>query len=299
MNPDPNQAMIRRLGAAVAVLLAVALGGILLLGPLHLRTETIPSSSPNRSGEPAAGPSSPAPPSKAESSDASASAPAPVLPREDFVAIPGGEFFAGCNEKVDQACMAEEKPGGPRSVEAFSIDRTEVTAADYQACVAAGACRETDRGDGCNVGRPGRERHPANCLDWAQARAYCAWRGVRLPTEWEWERAARGPDGRIHPWGDEPADCRRAVIDAGSGPSCGQGDTTAPVGSKPEGATTEGVLDLIGNVWEWTDSTREGTTSKVVRGGAYYVDPRQARASFGLPFKPSGRAPFAGFRCAR
>ena len=299
MNPDPNEAMIRRLGAAVAVLLAVALGGIFLLGPLHLRTEMGTPSSPDRSGESSAGPTPSTPSSEGMATDASTSALAPALRPEDGVAIPGGEFFAGCNEKVDHACMADEKPGGLRSVEAFVIDRTEVTTADYRACVAAGACSETDRGEGCNVGLAGREHHPANCVDWTQARAYCAWRGGRLPTEWEWERAARGPNGRIHPWGDEPADCRRAVIDEGSGFACGQGDTTAPVGSKPDGATPEGVLDLIGNVCEWTDSTREGTTSMVVRGGAYYVDPRQARASFGLPFKPTGRAPFAGFRCVR
>lgn len=299
MNPDPNEAMTRRLGAAVAVLLAVALGGIFLLGPLHLRTEMGTPSAPDRSAEPGAEPPPSTPHPEAIPAHASASAPAAVVPPEDMVAIPAGEFFAGCNEEVDHACIAAEKPGGLRRVEAFAIDRNEVTAADYQSCVAAGACRATDRGDGCNVGVAGRERHPANCLDWAQAVAYCAWRGARLPTEWEWERAARGPAGRVHPWGDEPADCRHASIDEGSGSACGRGDTTAPVGSKPAGATPEGILDLIGNVWEWTESTREGTTSKVVRGGAYYVDPRQARASFGLPFKASGRAPFAGFRCAR
>lgn len=92
----------------------------------------------------------------------------------------------------------------------------------------------------------GRERHPVNCVDWNQAEAYCAWRGDRLPTEWE--RAARGPRG------DASADCSRAVIDDGSGNACGEGDGTVEVGSKPEGASSEGVLDQAA---DWTASRRQ------------------------------------------
>lgn len=217
----------------------------------------------------------------------------------DMVTIAAGEFFAGCNESVDHECFDLEKPGGTRTLPAFSIDRTEVTVAAYRACVDAGACREADGGEGCNASLVEREAHPINCVDWEQARAYCTWRGARLPSEWEWERAARGTDGRKYPWGNEPVDCRRAVIDEGSGSACGRGDTTFEVGSKPEGASPDGVLDLIGNVWEWTASIHDGNSSPVVRGGAYYVDALLARASFQLRFSPVGSGPFVGFRCAK
>lgn len=216
-----------------------------------------------------------------------------------MVAIEGGRFFAGCNDAVDAACLPNERPGGPREVGAFRIDRTEVTVAAHRACVEAGACSPADVGEGCNAGREGSDRHPINCVDHAQAEAYCAWRGARLPTEWEWERAARGVDGRVHPWGNESVDCPRAVIDDGSGPGCGEGDGTLEVGSRPAGASAEGALDLIGNVWEWTDSTAERSPARGVRGGAYYVGPQLARASVRLFFKPTGRGPFVGFRCAR
>lgn len=218
---------------------------------------------------------------------------------EDMVVIPAGEFFAGCNEAVDSECLPDEKPGGPRELPAFSIDRTEVTLAAYRDCVDAETCSEPDRGEGCNWGETERERHPVNCVDWDQATAYCAWRGARLPTEWEWEKAARGSDGRKYPWGNDPVDCTRAVLDEGTGNACGQGDSTFEVGSKPDGASLEGVLDLIGSVWEWTSSTREGSSAPVVRGGGFYVGPAQARASFGLRFNPKGRGAFVGFRCAK
>lgn len=217
----------------------------------------------------------------------------------DLVAIAGGDFLAGCNEAIDSACFAIEKPGARRRVDDFSIDRTEVTVAAYRACVDAGKCTAPGGDRHCNGSFPNRGGHPINCVDWHQANTFCAWRGARLPSEWEWERAARGVDGDLHPWGNAPADCTRAVIDAGTGNGCGWGDTTFEVGSRPAGASREGVLDLIGNVWEWTASARENGPGRVVRGGGYYATADQARASFHLLFSPQGRAPFVGFRCAR
>lgn len=218
---------------------------------------------------------------------------------EDMVAIAAGEFIAGCHPSIESDCFADEKPGGPRRLQAFAIDRTEVTVEAYRDCVEAGECRPSASEAGCNASQAGRDRHPINCVDWDQAVAYCAWREARLPNEWEWERAARGPDGLLNPWGNEPADCTRAVIDEGSGNACGKGDTTFEVGSRPAGASAEGALDLIGNVWEWTASSRPGNSGRIVRGGGYYVTPDLARASFLLRFKPDGQGAYVGFRCAR
>ncbi|MEZ4278704.1 MAG: SUMF1/EgtB/PvdO family nonheme iron enzyme [Myxococcota bacterium] len=214
------------------------------------------------------------------------------------VAIAGGPFVAGCDPARGDDCLPDEIPSGVREVEAFAIDRTEVTVAAYRACVEAGACTPPDVAESCNWAQQGRERHPINCVDWEQAKAYCAFRGARLPTEWEWEKAARGSEGRRNPWGDAPADCRLAVIDEGGGNACGAGDTTFEVGSRPAGATPEGILDLIGNVWEWTATVRENGRAPVVRGAAYYSEPGHARASHLLRFNPIGRGPFVGFRCA-
>jgi eukaryotic-like serine/threonine-protein kinase len=218
---------------------------------------------------------------------------------EDMVAIAAGEFFAGCDQSVESKCLADEKPGGPRQIKAFAIDRTEVTVEAYRDCVEAGDCSPSGSEAGCNASQVARDRHPINCVDWDQAVAYCAWREARLPSEWEWERAARGPDGLLNPWGNEPVDCTRAVIDEGSGNACGKGDTTFEVGSRPAGASAEGALDLIGNVWEWTASSRPGRSGRIVRGGGYYITSEHARASFLLLFKPDGQGPFVGFRCAR
>lgn len=220
-------------------------------------------------------------------------------PAEDMVAIAAGAFFAGCDEKVESKCLEDEKPGGQRQIGAFTFDRTEVTVEAYRACVEAGDCSPSAGDAGCNASQADRDRHPINCVDWDQAVAYCAWRGAHLPSEWEWERAARSTDGRRNPWGNEPADCTRAVIDEGSGNACGKGDTTFEVGSRPAGASAEGALDLIGNVWEWTSSSRPGSARRIVRGGGYYITPDLARASLLLRFKPQGQAPFVGFRCAR
>lgn len=223
--------------------------------------------------------------------------PAPAI-EQARVAIAGGPFVAGCDPARGDDCLPDEMPSGVREVEAFAIDRTEVTVAAYRACVEAGACTPPDVAESCNWAQPERALHPINCVDWEQAKAYCAFHGARLPTEWEWEKAARGSEGRRNPWGDALADCRLAVIDEGGGNACGAGDTTFAVGSRPAGATPEGVLDLIGNVWEWTASVRDGSPSPVVRGGAFYTEPNEARASYLLRFKGSGRGSFVGLRCA-
>ena len=233
--------------------------------------------------------------SKGESASAVMAEAAATALVDERVAIAGGAFVAGCDPAQGDDCLPDEMPREVREVAAFEIDRTEVTVAAYRACVEAGACTPPDVAEGCNWDREGRELHPVNCVDWEQAKAYCAFRDARLPTEWEWEKAARGSDGRRNPWGDAPADCRVAVLDEGGGNGCGAGDTTFEVGSRPAGATPEGVVDLIGNVWEWTSTVREGGPSPAVRGGAWYTEPAEARASYLLRFKASGRGTSSGF----
>lgn len=157
---------------------------------------------------------------------------------------------------------------------------------------------------------PGFEQHPVNEVTWRGARDFCAWRAARLPTEAEWEAAARGRAGRTYPWGEAPPTPDRAVFSRGS-------NETAAVGARPAGATPEGVRDLAGNVAEWTstlyrpypyrrDDGREDTDARgerVTRGGDHVFDaePAKLRAAFRAGFS---RAPLVGhrhigFRCAR
>jgi formylglycine-generating enzyme required for sulfatase activity len=198
------------------------------------------------------------------------------------VSIPAGVLQMGCGEGSAEACLASGSDALPVhavSVPAYQIDRFETTVAAYSACVEAGGC-EAPGFDSryCNWGKPGREQHPMNCLDWDHARAFCAWDGGRLCTEAEWERAARGTDGRKWPWGDAEPTCERAVMMDEDGVTYGCGtDSTMPVGSRPAGASAEGVQDLAGNVWEWVEDTYVGDTDPAYDGapvdGSAWVDP--------------------------
>jgi hypothetical protein len=177
---------------------------------------------------------------------------------------------------------------------AFGIDRTEVRVDEYAACVLSGACSRPGTRAGCNWSDPNRGDHPINCVDWEQARSYCAWVGKRLPSEREWERAARGDDGRAFPWGDEPATCDLAVIDSGAeGRGCGHGSTW-PVASLESGRSPYGLFDMAGNVIEWT-SDRDGGRA-IVRGGSWRAD--LSPDSWRAEREASARDGEIGFRCA-
>lgn len=215
--------------------------------------------------------------------------PFPAIP-SGMVLVPAGEFFMGCNEEADKACSSDEKPGRSVFLDAFAIDKTEVTVAEYRQCVEAGKCTSTgltmpywdgkehaESASFCNWDKSDGAQHPINCVDWMQADAYCRWAGKRLPTEAEWEKAARGTDKRVYPWGNEWDATKANAIPRG----------TVPVGSFPTGASPFGVLDLSGNVWEWTadwyDSAyyQNGPTQnpsgpgtgifRSVRGGSWYA----------------------------
>ena len=201
----------------------------------------------------------------------------------------------GCNENVDTQCNSNEKPGRQVEVESFQIDKTEVTVAAYRRCVDAGSCSQPDTDRSCNWRASGRGDHPINCVDWNQATTYCTWAGKRLPTEAEWEKAARGTDGRTYPWGNE-WDARQAHA---SGTEDGY-ERTAPVGSFPVGASLYGALDMVGNVWEWTaDWYDKEQKYRAVRGGAWDTPPRYARASNRSRLVPGKRDEDMGVRCAQ
>jgi formylglycine-generating enzyme required for sulfatase activity len=191
------------------------------------------------------------------------------------------------------------------SVRPFSLDVTEVTADAYAACVRTGRCSADHPGewtpegtnfavDGrCNYGVAGKGNHPMNCVDWNQATAFCRWAGKRLPTEAEWEWAARGQNrGTTYPWGnDEPAS-----------QACWDRAGTCPVGSYPEGDAPGGIHDLAGNVWEWTASNYGAgafSSMRVLRGGGCLGDATSLRASYRFGDTPLPRVYYLGFRCAR
>jgi formylglycine-generating enzyme required for sulfatase activity len=191
-------------------------------------------------------------------------------------------------------------------------DGTEVTVAAYRACVGAGSCTAPRLGRACSwsVSRSGLEQHPINCVNWEQARTYCEWRRKRLPSEQEWEKAARGTDGRQYPWGNvEIGGSQRLanIADESLGREHpgrvtldGYDDgyvATAPVGSYPAGASPRGVSDMAGNVWEWTsDWYDEG---RAVRGGSWDRDTRSLRASGRSYAAPGVGSVRIGFRCAQ
>ena len=218
-------------------------------------------------------------------------------------------------------------------VDAFCMDVHEVTVRDYRECSDRGECKRPDalpdwpkrrqtseeqhqrlRGAYaalCNFGKPDRDRHPINCVSWDHADAYCRFLGKRLPSEAEWEYAARGAGGNF-PWGDEPVDpahanacgaeCVRWETERRlpSSSQLGSGDDgfvgTAPVGSFPAGRSGAGIHDLIGNVWEWTGTEDSGA----LRGGGFDTgvlasfDPR-----YRYPQPRRASSPAIGFRCAQ
>ncbi|AGP38942.1 bifunctional serine/threonine-protein kinase/formylglycine-generating enzyme family protein [Sorangium cellulosum] len=251
--------------------------------------------------------------------------PAKAPPPPDMVRVPAGRFTMGSAK----GGKSERPPHEVTLTRAFDLDRTEVTVAAYQRCVDAGRCtpsglhgpRASDadveqRGALCTAADPAKAQHPISCVDQAQAAAYCAFVGKRLPTEAEWEYAARGADGREYPWGNEPPGCAHAVVSRSSGQGCGAlGKGTQEVGSATAGASASGALDMAGNVWEWvadgwdpgayakgaqTDPQVPATGSKgVLRGGSWDFSASTAKSTFRLAFDREAGDVSTGFRCAR
>jgi formylglycine-generating enzyme required for sulfatase activity len=226
----------------------------------------------------------------------------------DWVFIPGGEFLMGSNRDQDPMAVDDELPQHVQNLRAFAIARTPVTNLQYKAFTDATGHRTPPHWKERRI-PAGREQHPVVYVSWYDASAYCAWlsarldRVVRLPTEAEWEKAARGADGRIYPWGNEPPHAQ----------FCNFGDArtnSTPVGSYPAAASPWGVHDMAGNVDEWThtlyrdypyraDDGRENPEidlSRVLRGGSFDHSLSDIRcAARGSNF-PAAWEDFIGFR---
>ncbi len=195
---------------------------------------------------------------------------------KEMILIPAGEFLMGPNKQKVY-------------LPAYYIDRTPVTNAEYKAFVdATGYSFPPHWRQGKPV--PGTEDHPVVQVTWFDAAAYAQWAGKRLPTAAEWEKAARGTDGRIYPWGDE-FDPKRL--------NCGEGGPfkTTPVGQySPQGDSPYGVVDMAGNVYEWTDDGSQVTTMGI-RGGCWLDGREQAQTFYVRRHTPRRKNDFIGFRC--
>ena len=224
----------------------------------------------------------------------------------EWVAIQGDFFQMGTI-----SIYADEAPVHSVTVPSFEMAKTETTVEQYQACVDDGVCADPAVGGTCRWQVPGLESHALNCVSWSKADTFCTWARGRLPTEAEWEFAARG-GGLVQefPWGDDPATCSFAVM-SGCGP-----EGPMPVCSIAAGNTAQGLCDMAGNVWEWvddwyhstyTDAPDDGSSwgfagsdgTKVIRGGCWANPIVNMRV-----FERHGNGEdwengYKGFRCAR
>lgn len=278
----------------------------------------------------------------------------------DTVLVPGGTFWMGCDElqSPKDVCQPDERPVHPVTAQGFAVQRTKVTVSAFAGCAEAQACEPAST---CTWGEPntafdGKDDDPINCVTWQDARDYCDWWGAELgePGRWslcseaQWELAARGscatlaqsgdcaPQMRLAPWGDAEPTCGLAWMhdDASGGDGCGEGPVTTVADALPRSASVYGALQLVGNVWEWTQDCYyesydfpagnsrapiDGTTwddghggcgdavvagtnltsSRVLRGGALDQEASHLRAADRFGYDAELAAYFLGFRCCR
>ena len=260
---------------------------------------------------------------------------APARIAFDWVEIPAGPFWMGSDRQSEHNIPENETPMHSVTLGAYRISRAPVTVAQFAAFVQAtgyvttaekqgwgfiwaqskwkparGASWRTPQGAGSHIEQ--KAQHPVTCVSWIDASAFCAWAGVQLPSEAEWEKAARGADGQIYPWGNEAPDLTRCNFDRNGG------DTSLP-GTFPLGASPYGVLDMAGNVWEWTRSAwgqrweqpdfaypydpadgREDVSRidlrRVLRGGSWHNGAHNIRAALRYRGNTDNRSADVGFR---
>jgi formylglycine-generating enzyme required for sulfatase activity len=236
----------------------------------------------------------------------------------EMVLIPAGEFLMGSDSKRDQDAQDREQPQHTLYLPDYYLARTPVTNAHYAAFVRATGHRQPE---GWRDGNPPKDKadHPVVYVSWYDAVAYCRWlsevtgKPYRLPSEAEWEKGARGNDGRIYPWGNQWD--ARLCNNRETG-----GEDTTPVGAYPQGASPYGLLDMAGNVYEWTvslwgrdmkepafkypydptdgreDLEADKGVLRVLRGGAFYYDALYARAAYRVRSYPDYRVRTRGYR---
>ena len=251
---------------------------------------------------------------------------------EGMVYVSGGAFLMG---NATDAGDDDERPAHSVCLAGFYIDRHEVTNAQFKEFVeATGYVTSAENNASTLEERTWRHPygaesnaeeapdHPVVCISWEDASAYARWAGKRLPTEAEWEKASRGTDGRIYPWGNEDLTGAQANI-ADKSTALKWSDTflddthkmAAPVGSFPEGKSVYGAEDMAGNVWEWCldwwdrDYYEESPSHspagpqigefKVIRGGSWFYDPLGARTTMRIYFRPENNSAAIGFRCVK
>lgn len=249
------------------------------------------------------------------------------IDKAKMVYVPAGEFVMGSDdEEVDYALQqcnvygtncqrryfSVEMPMHTVVLEGYWLDKTEVTNNQYELCEQAGICGESE----CQVGN---DNYPVVCVTWEQAAVYCRWAGGRLPTEAEWEYAARGPERSRYPWGNDfegtylnycDTNCTLNKQDRGFDDGYNE---TAPVGSYPQGASWVGALDMSGNVWEmvadwngeYLPEKRVNPTGppsgarRVARGGSWHASPDHVRSALRTHMGTDQYVDHAGFRCAQ
>jgi len=248
-----------------------------------------------------------------------------VNPKDSMpmVFVPAGEFIMGSNEDEDPYFWGAEGPEHVVYVDAFWIYQTEVTNAMYQACVAEQACPKPLRHESRTVAdyyvNEEFADYPAIQVNWVDAAAYCVWAGGRLPTEAEWEKAARGTDGAMFPWGNGSLEPGYASFCGSSCPGYEREHfddgyyEIAPVGSFPPGASPYGALDMAGNVWEWVfdyfnkeyftvspDENPRGPLTgsrRVIKGGSWFNPVSGLRSAARTSIPPQDGLDTLGFRC--
>jgi formylglycine-generating enzyme required for sulfatase activity len=231
--------------------------------------------------------------------------PAAAQPQEgSMVVVPAGEFMMG-----SPTGDSDEQPAHKVYVDAFSMDVYEVTVGQYAAFLQAKGIDQPS--DWKTMNQPAHQKRPVANVDSTDASAYCKWVGKRLPTEAEWEKAARGTDGRLYPWGNDPPTPLHANFGKTDWNNHG---VLAPIGTFEDGKSPYGIYDMAGNVWEWVSdwydynyyktSPSQNPTgpssggTKVIRGGAWNSNPRAMRSANRSLISPTDQG-LDGFRCAK